>query len=87
MVIHDEDGKEAVWILDARVCHLYKDVCILLEVYHQLLLLLHVTELVLIYTVCVVEEQVVLARQLYLDLVDLILASTMLEIENIRLGS
>ena len=72
LMVHDKDGEEAVRVLDARVCHLDEDVSVLLKVYHQLLLLLHVAELVLINTVRVVEEQVVLTRQLNFDLLDLI---------------
>ena len=48
-------------VFDARVGHLHVDVCVLLEVYHQLLLLLHVSESVFINAVGVMEEQVVLA--------------------------
>ena len=59
-------------IFDARICHLDENVGILLEVDHEFLLLLHVAELVLVNVMRIVEEQVVLACQLYLHLVDLI---------------
>ena len=78
VVVHDENSQKAVRVFDARVRHLYKNVCILLEVYHELLLLLHVAESVFIYTVCVVEKQVVFTRQLHFDLLDLILARSKL---------
>ena len=61
MVVHDEDSEETVGVLDARVGHLNEDIRILLEVDHQLLLLLHVAESVFVYDVRVVEEQVVFA--------------------------
>ena len=73
MVVHDEDRQEAVRVLDARISHLDEYVGILLEIDHEFLLLLHVPEFVLIYTVGVVEKQVVLARQLHLHLMDLAL--------------
>ena len=72
LVIHDEDCKEAMRVFDARICHLDENVGILLEVDHEFLLLLHVAELVLVYVVRVVEEQVVLTCQLNLHLVDLV---------------
>ena len=71
-MIHNEDSKETVWIFDARVRHFHKDIGIFLEVYHQFLLLLHVSELILVYHVCVVEEKVIFAGQLYFNLVDLV---------------
>ena len=46
-----------------------------LEVNHEFLLLLHVTELVFINAVCVVEKQVILASQLDLHLMYLLLSS------------
>ena len=78
-MIHNENGEETVWVFDGRIGHLDKYVRILLEVDHELLLLLHVAELVLVNTVRVVEKQVVLAGQLYLHLVDLILTGTIQE--------
>jgi len=56
MVVHDEDCQEAVRVLDARVGHFYEDVRVFLEVDHQLLLLLHVPESVLVDTVRVMEK-------------------------------
>lgn len=86
MMVHDEDSQEAVRVFDAGVGHLDEDVCILLEVHHQLLLLLHVTEFVFIHAMRVMEEQVVLTRQLYLDLVDLPLnCSVLMHEEQVRL--
>ena len=61
-----------MWVLDATIGHFNEDIGILLEINHQFLLLLHVPELVFIHAVRVVEEQVVLTRQFYLDLLDLI---------------
>ena len=81
MVVHNEDCKETVGVFDARIRHLDEDVGILLEVYHQLLLLLHVTELVFIHAVRVMEEQVVLTCQLHLDLMDLPLNCSVLNCE------
>ena len=71
MVVHDEDRQEAVRVLDARISHLDEYVGILLEIDHEFLLLLHVPEFVFIHAVRVMEEQVVLTRQLNFDLVDL----------------
>ena len=65
-----------MWVFDSRISHLDENVCIFLEVDHEFLLLLHMTELVLVNAVCVVEKQVVLAGQLDLNLVDLVLTST-----------
>ena len=59
-------------VFDARIGHLDENVGILLEVNHELLLLLHVAELVLVNVMRVVEEQVVLTCQLNLHLVDLV---------------
>ena len=72
-MIHNENSEEAVRVLDGRIGHLDKNVCIFLEVDHEFLLLLHVTELVFVHAVSVVEKQVVLAGQLDLHLVDLVL--------------
>ena len=71
-MIHNEDSKETVWIFDARISHFHKDIGIFLEVDHQFLLLLHVSKLILIHHVCVVEEKVIFAGQFYFDLVDLV---------------
>lgn len=60
-MIHNENGEETVRVFDCRIGHLDKDVGIFLEVDHEFLLLLHVTELVFVHAVCVVEKQVVLA--------------------------
>ena len=75
-MIHNENSEETVWILDSRIGHFDKNVCIFLEVNHELLLLLHVTELVFVHAVCIVEKQVILTRQLDLHLMDLILPGT-----------
>lgn len=48
-----------MWVLDATIGHFNEDIGILLEINHQFLLLLHVSELVFIHAVRVVEEQVV----------------------------
>ena len=78
-MIHNENSEETVRVFDCRIGHLDKDVGIFLEVDHEFLLLLHVTELVFVHAVCVVEKQVVLAGQLNLNLVDLILTGTIQE--------
>jgi len=77
-MVHDEYSQKAVRVFYTRVGHLYKNVCIFLEVHHELLLLLHVAESIFIYTVCVVEKQVVFTRQLDFDLLYLILARSKL---------
>ena len=59
-------------VFDARIGHLDENVGILLEVYHEFLLLLHVAELVLVNVMRIVEEQVVLTCKFNLHLVDLI---------------
>ena len=78
VMVHYEHRKEAVRVLYARIGHLHEDVGIFLEVHHQLLLLLHVSEFVLIHFVCVVEEEIVFTRQLNLHLVDLTLSCPVL---------
>lgn len=60
-MIHNKNCEETVWVFDSRISHLDENVCIFLEVDHEFLLLLHMTELVLVNAVCVVEKQVVLA--------------------------
>ena len=66
-------------VFDARICHLDENVGILLEVYHEFLLLLHVAELVLVHAMRIVEEQVVLTCQLNLHLVNLVGVSSVEE--------
>jgi len=78
-MIHNEHSKEAVGIFDAGVSHFDKDVGVLLEVDHQLLLLLHVAEFVFINTVRVVEEQIVFTGKLHFDFMDQTLASSVPE--------
>ena len=58
--------------LDAAVDHLDEDVGIFVELYHQLLVLLHLSEAVLVHNVGVVEEQIVLRGQLDLHILDVI---------------
>ena len=58
--VHDEYSQETLGLFDARVGHLYEDICILVEVHHQLLFLLHLSEGVFVDHMCVVEEQIVL---------------------------
>ena len=86
-MVHDKDCKEAVWVFDAGVGHLDEDVCVFLKVDHEFLLLLHVSELVLVHAVSVMEEQVVLTSQLDLDLVDLSLACGTVEQKNLNSDS
>eukprot|EP00448_Togula_jolla_P010892 CAMPEP_0170611070 /NCGR_PEP_ID=MMETSP0224-20130122/22995_1 /TAXON_ID=285029 /ORGANISM="Togula jolla, Strain CCCM 725" /LENGTH=179 /DNA_ID=CAMNT_0010936485 /DNA_START=309 /DNA_END=846 /DNA_ORIENTATION=+ len=62
--LHHEDGEVAVGLLDAVVEHPDHYRHIVREVNHQLLVLLHRPEAVLVHAVCVVEEKVVFARQL-----------------------
>jgi len=59
-------------LFDARVGHLDEDSSVLLEGDHELLFLLHLTERVLGDNVRVMEEEVVLARQLHLHVLDLV---------------
>ena len=68
--VHDEDGEERVRLLNARVDHLDQDVGVVGELNHELLVLLHVTEAVLVDDVGVVEEKVVLTGQLNLDILE-----------------
>ncbi len=44
-----------------------------MELYHQLLRLLHLSEVILINDVCVVKEQVVLRGQFYLHVLNVVL--------------
>ena len=71
-MIHDKHCEEAMRVLNARVSHFNEDIGILLEINHEFLLLLHVSELVFINAVCVMEEQVILTGQFDLDLMNLI---------------
>ena len=75
-MIHNENSEETVWVLYRRIGHFDENVCIFLEVDHEFLLLLHVTELVFVNAVCIVEKQVILTSQLDLHLMDLILTGT-----------
>ena len=72
-MIHNENSQETVWVLDCRIGHFDENVRIFLEVDHEFLLLLHVTELVFVNAVCVMEKQVILAGQLDLHLMYLVL--------------
>ena len=58
--LHHEDCEVLQWLLDACVEHADEDGGVLREVDHQLLLLLHQPEALLVQRVRVVEEQVVL---------------------------
>ncbi len=78
MVIHDEDSQEAVRVFDARVGHFDEDIGVLLEIYHQFLLLLHEAESVFVHAVSVVEKQVIFTCKFNLDLLDLVLARSIL---------
>jgi len=61
-----------VRLLDAGIDHFLEHFCVLGEVHEQLLLLLHVAVGVCVNQVRVVEEQVVLRRQLHLHILDLV---------------
>ena len=61
-----------MWVFNARIGHLDENVGILLEVDHELLLLLHVAELIFVNAVRIVEEQVILTCQFNLHLMDLV---------------
>jgi len=61
-----------MWVFNARIGHLDENVGILLEVDHELLLLLHVAELIFVHAVRIVEEQVILTCQFNLHLMDLV---------------
>ena len=58
-------------LLDARVYHFDKDVGVVPELYHQLLVLLHVSERVLVDQVGVVEEKIVLGCKFNFNVLDL----------------
>mmetsp|Transcript_58612 Transcript_58612/g.181603 ORF Transcript_58612/g.181603 Transcript_58612/m.181603 type:complete len:209 (+) Transcript_58612:3-629(+) len=62
--LHDKHRQVAVWLLDAVVQHLDDHRRVVLEVDHQLLMLLHCPEALLIHPMRVVEEEVILAGQL-----------------------
>ena len=47
--VHDENGQKRVRLLDARVYHFDKDIGVVAELYHQFLVLLHVTERVFVH--------------------------------------
>ena len=65
-----------VGLLDAGVCHLYENVSVFLEVDHQLLVFLHLSKGILIHSVSVMEEQVVLACEFDLNVLDAVLADS-----------
>ena len=69
---HYEDSEEAMRLLDARVDHLDKDIGVLVEVDHQLLCFLHLTEAIFFNQVGVVEEEVILWGQLQFYILDVI---------------
>ena len=57
---------------DARINHFDKDIWILVEFNHQLLVLLHLAERVFIYLVRIVEKQVVLTCELNFNILKLV---------------
>ena len=59
-------------LLDTRVDHLNENISIVREFDHELLVLLHHSEAVLVHDVCVVEEQVVFRGQFNLDILKII---------------
>ena len=70
-------------VFDAGIGHFDEDIGVFLEVDHELLLLLHVSEFVFVNAVSVVKEQIVLTGQLDLHLVNLALASGAVEQKNL----
>ena len=62
-----------MWLFNARVYHLDKDVCIVYKFNHQLLVLLHMSERILINNMGVVEKQVILRRKLNLDVLNIVI--------------
>lgn len=59
-------------LLDAGIYHFLEDICVLCEVDQQLLLFLHVSVGVCVNLVGVVEKEVVLACELYSNVLDLV---------------
>ena len=59
-------------LLDARIDHLDENIGIVCEFNHELLILLHHSEAVLVYNVCVVEEQIIFGGQFNLDILKII---------------
>ena len=71
-------------LLDAGVDHFYQDICVVRELDHQLLVLLHRSEAVLVDDVRVVEEQVILRGQFDLDVLKIVRVALIIHIENVR---
>ena len=67
-----------VWFLDTAVEHFKENAWVVGEVYHELLGLLQCAECVLVEAVSVVEKQVVLARDLDLNLLRVLLVALIL---------
>lgn len=61
-----------MWLLDARVDHFNENVGVVREFYHELLVLLHHPEAVLVDNMCVVEEQVIFRGQLDLHVLEVV---------------
>lgn len=61
-----------VGLFDAAVDHLDEDVGIFVELDHELLVLLHLSEAVFVHYVGVVEEEVVLRGQLNLHILNVV---------------
>jgi len=59
-------------LLDAGVDHFHQDIGIVIKFDHKLLLLLHGTEAILIYQVCIMEEEVILWSELHFNILDVI---------------
>ena len=71
--MHDEYGKEALWLFDTGVGHFHEDVGIFVEIDHEFLLFLHLSETILINYMCVMEKEIIFRCQLNFNLFYLIL--------------
>lgn len=71
---HHENSQETIRLFDAWISHFNKNISVFLEVYHELLLFLQMLKAVLIYSMCIMEKEIIFRCQLYSNIFNLILS-------------
>jgi len=64
-----------MWLLYTWVHHFDKNISVISEFNHQLLSFLHVSELIFVYQMCIVEEEIILRCDFYLNVFNLVLVT------------
>ena len=70
-----------MWFFNAAIDHLNKNVGVFMELNHQLLTFLHLTECVFIYDVSIVEKEIILRCQLNLHVLNMIIVISLYKYE------